>query len=130
MTNYRNEAHFSKALLGYLKKHNWFVQRIESGTTGRGIPDVYAISPDGQAMWLELKRVHSVLKGKDRAVIPWRPGQQAWLRMVDKLKQTVYTIAAFDDCFLLIPHHCIWSNDVAIVSKCHKFWHFKDLVGA
>ena len=36
---YRSEAHFSRALLSVLNLRVPFVQRIESGVTGSGIPD-------------------------------------------------------------------------------------------
>lgn len=130
MYKYRNEAHFSGALVKHLRSKGWFVQRIETGSTGRGVPDIYCISPDGRAMWLELKRVHQSLRGRDRAVVPWRPGQQAWLRQVTRLKQTCYTIAAFDDCFVLIPHNAIWSNDIILLSKCTLFFTFNALTSS
>lgn len=92
---YKNEAAFSRALTESLRRQKWFVQRIESGTTGRGIPDIYAISPDNIAMWLELK----VIPGKQALefVIPWRPGQQAWMLEVGKRGQTCFTLVAYKD---------------------------------
>ena len=83
MINYRNEAAFSKALVTALRNKGWFVQRIESGETGKGIADIYTVSPTGVAMWLELKRVHMNIPSKINFVdIPWRPGQQAWLSVL------------------------------------------------
>ena len=127
MTLYRNEAAFSNAFCKHLRRHNWFVQRIESGLTGRGIPDIYAISPTGEAFWFELKRVHSKVRGKDRSPIPWRPGQQAWLNTVHKYGQNVATLAAFDDCILYITHTKIWANDVVLFSQCKICTQINDL---
>lgn len=120
MFKYRNEAAFSKALCGHLRKQNWFVQRIETGSTGRGVPDIYAISPEGEAMWLELKRVHTTVKGRHYLSIPWRPGQQAWLHQVTRMKQIARTLVACDDCILLISHHHIYKNDLVPLCECAK----------
>lgn len=119
MFNYRNEAAFSRAVCAHLKKKGYFVQRIETGSTGRGVPDIYCISPDGTALWLELKRVHTNAKGKLKVQIPWRPGQQAWLYAVSKIyKQKCYTLAAFNDCILLISHLTLHNEDMVIVRDC------------
>lgn len=120
MYNYRNEAAFSKALVAHLRKNAWFIQRIETGSTGRGVPDIYAISPDGRAMWLELKRVHKSVKGLHYLAIPWRPGQQAWLRQVTAMSQEAHTLVACDDCILMISHHHIYKNDVVPLNECTK----------
>lgn len=103
---YRNESSFSRALVASLRRQKWFVQRIESGTTGKGIPDIYAISPKGQAMWLELK----VIPGKEtqRLYIPWRPGQQSWMLEANKYGQQCFTLVGFKDM-----------NGVAVL-KCLK----------
>lgn len=118
MLKYRNEAEFSHAVVKHLRKKGWFVQRIETGAIGRGVPDIYCVAPNGVPLWLELKRVHSDVRGLDRAKIPWRPGQQAWLRQCTAYKQRCYTLACFDDCIIQIPHHGIWANDVILLSKC------------
>lgn len=105
MFKYRNEAAFSKAVVAHLRKQGWFVQRIETGSTGRGVPDIYAISPVGIPFWLELKREHKSALRCSEVQIHWRPGQQAWLYAVAKTyKQLCYTLAAFDDCILVISH--------------------------
>lgn len=127
MFRYRNEAEFSAAVVRHLRKYGWFVQRIETGTTGRGVPDIYAISPDKQAMWLELKRVHCCAKGRSVLKIPWRPGQQAWLREVTARGQRCFTLACCDDFILQISHKQIWSNDCVELSKCGRIARINDL---
>jgi hypothetical protein len=118
---YTNEAAFSKAVCAHLRKQGWFIQRIETGSTGRGVPDIYAIAPEGTAMWLELKRVHKTAKGRHYLDIPWRPGQQAWLYTVSKVyKQNAYTLCACDDCILKISHFKIYKNDCVILNECGK----------
>lgn len=110
MFGYRNEAAFSKALVTAMRAKGIFVQRIESGTMGRGIPDIYAIVRK-QALWIELKRVHHIMHLRE--TIPWRPGQQAWLHEVWKRGQLCMTLCCFDDCILRIsPDRIYPDNDV------------------
>ena len=111
MVKYANEAAFSRALVKEMRKRGCFVQRGESHATGRGIPDIYAVTLLGRAMWLELKRIkHNV---RDVNEITWRPGQQAWLWEVSrKYKQEAYTLVAFDDCLALIEHKKIYPSNL------------------
>lgn len=129
MINYRNEAAFSKALVTALRNKGWFVQRIESGETGKGIADIYTISPTGVAMWLELKRVHMNIPSKINFVdIPWRPGQQAWLSVLHTYKQKVFTLACFDNGILRIPHHTVWQQNLVLIDECTYFKDVRSLV--
>lgn len=129
MINYRNEAAFSKALVTTLRNKGWFVQRIESGETGKGIADIYTVSPTGVAMWLELKRVHMNIPSKINFVdIPWRPGQQAWLSVLHTYKQKVFTLACFDNGILRIPHHTVWQQNLVLIDECTYFKDVRSLV--
>lgn len=129
MINYRNEAAFSKALVTALRNKGWFVQRIESGETGKGIADIYTVSPTGVAMWLELKRVHMNIPSKINFVdIPWRPGQQAWLSVLHTYKQRVFTLACFDNGILRIPHHTVWQQNLVLIDECTYFKDVRSLV--
>lgn len=107
---YKDEASFSRAFCAALRKGGWMVQRIESGTTGRGIPDIYAISPSRTAVWIELKRVHHDIGHTE--TIPWRPGQQAWLHNVTKRGQLARTLVCFNDMLVLIHHHKIYEKNI------------------
>lgn len=129
MINYRNEAAFSKALVTALRNKGWFVQRIESGETGKGIADIYTVSPTGVAMWLELKRVHMNIPSKINFVdIPWRPGQQAWLSVLHTYRQKVFTLACFDNGILRIPHHTVWQQNLVLIDECTYFKDVRSLV--
>ncbi len=129
MINYRNEAAFSKALVTALRNKGWFVQRIESGETGKGIADIYTVSPTGVAMWLELKRVHMNIPSKINFVdIPWRPGQQAWLSVLHTYKQKVFTLACFDNGILRIPHHTVWQQNLVLIDECTYYKDIRSLV--
>lgn len=121
MTNYRNEAAFSKALCSCMKRKGYFVQRIESGETGRGIPDIYAVIGE-TPVWLELKRVHHCMRPSE--TIPWRPGQQAWLHTIGKYKQCVFTLCCFDNGVLQIPHNKVYPGNV-VRTDMYKF--YKDI---
>lgn len=112
MLRYRNEAAFSNALVKAMRAKGWFIQRIESGQTGKGIPDIFTISPNRVAMWLELKREHTTVRGKSAVEIHWRPGQQAWLTDVNHRGMLTFTIACFDDSILQIPHTRIYEQNL------------------
>lgn len=118
MLTYRNEAAFSKALVTAMRNRGWFVQRIESGETGKGIPDLYVIAPGGVAMWIELKREHCNLPRDGSVEIHWRPGQQSWLSGVTARKQKAFTIACFDNGILTIPHHDVWAHNLVLLDLC------------
>lgn len=112
MFHYKNEAMFSKAFVQALRNRNWFVQRIESGETGKGIPDIYAIAPNGTPFWFELKRVHIIANSFNSIGIPWRPGQQAWLMKARLYKQKVFTIACCNNVILKISHDSMHKNNL------------------
>lgn len=107
MLSYRNEAAFSKALCTAMRAKGIFVQRIESGETGKGIPDLFVITK-GVPMWVELKRVHTTCSDKRYFTIPWRPGQQAWLHDVQSRGVMCFTLACYDDGILKIMHDDIY----------------------
>jgi hypothetical protein len=73
------ETVFSNALCPRLRSAGWLVQRVESGETGSGIPDVYLIKlSDG--CWMELKvMLHD--SWPNLGAIPFRPAQWPWLHM-------------------------------------------------
>ena len=91
MFNYASEAAFSAALVKHLRNKGWFVQRIESGETGKGIPDIFAISPAKDAIWLELKRIKHRCNAQTET-ITWRPGQQSWLHEAWMRGMKTYTL--------------------------------------
>lgn len=100
VNRYPNEHSFVAYFTKQLKNMGYFVQRIESGMTGKGIPDLFAVI-EGIPMWIEFKREH--YKIKDHNKISWRPGQRAWLRCVG-VNMMCYTIVMFDDIIGVITH--------------------------
>ncbi len=111
MLSYRNEAAFSKALCTAMRAKGIFVQRIESGETGKGIPDLFVITK-GVPMWIELKRIHGTCSNKQFLEIPWRPGQQAWLNDVQSRGVTCMTLACYDDGIIKIQAGIYQANRV------------------
>jgi len=100
---YKTEAMFSRALCDMLANKPVMVQRIESGETGRGIPDLY-LRLKKREVWIELKN------HKDQSIhqrvwfVRWRRGQQAW---ATKYRQSsglcTFTLVAMKDGYLWIP---------------------------
>ena len=127
MLTYRNEAAFSKALVTAMRNKGIFVQRIESGETGKGIPDLFVITK-GTPMWIELKRIHDTCSNKRYVEIPWRPGQQAWLYDVRARGVSTMTLACFDDGILRIPHTAIWGKNLAPTELCDYYKDIRSLL--
>ena len=127
MLSYRNEAAFSKALCTAMRNRGIFVQRIESGETGKGIPDLFVITK-GTPMWIELKRVHDTCSRRQVVAIPWRPGQQAWLHDVRARGVATMTLACFNDGILRIPHTGLWSNNNVPTALCDYYKDIRSLL--
>lgn len=129
MLSYRNEAAFSKALCTAMRAKGIFVQRIESGETGKGIPDLFVITK-GVPMWIELKRVHGRIPAHDSLTvnIPWRPGQQAWLHEVRTRGVTTMTLACFDNGILQIMHERIYPENSVTVGLTRYYKDIRSLL--
>jgi hypothetical protein len=121
MRNYRNEAAFGKHLCECLVQKGYFVQRIETGGTGRGVPDVYIGAPKEQ-YWVEFKRIHAIFSPKTWE-IPWRPGQQAWMYKHYKLTGVpCFTFVAYNNLIACIPMTKIYSGDRVTAIDILKIW--------
>jgi hypothetical protein len=72
----KSETDFSHHLQPELRKAKCFVQAIESGLTGTGIPDLF-IKTKRNPLWMELKHLYYPLG--DAFDVPYRPGQYPWL---------------------------------------------------
>lgn len=110
MFKYKNEAAFSKVVCEHYRRKGLLVQRIESGITSKGIPDVY-LAGQIQQTFIELKRQHCNISQIMR--IDWRPGQQTW--MYDYYQHTgklCYTMACFNDGIIIIPMRTIYINNI------------------
>lgn len=120
MRKYANEAAFSKHLCQCLVDKGYFVQRIETRLTGRGVPDLYVGTPSG-CYWIELKRIHS--KVSYPVAVPWRPGQQRWMyKHLLVTKVPCFTIIAFDNCAVCVCHNRLFTKDVIRAYDALKVW--------
>lgn len=74
------ESEFSRYLRDKLKDAGFTVDRIESHSTGVGIPDMHVVG-HGDEYWIELKsmpKLHFLKSKAEHFKMPWRPGQRAW----------------------------------------------------
>jgi hypothetical protein len=108
------------------------VQRLESGLTGRGIPDLYLIYND-QDIWVELKNDKVQLLKQDEYEIDWRKGQQAWaLKYLNahRHKRWTYTVASLKDGFLIIPMRQRYVRNIVAAHDCYKGEVLGDIIQA
>lgn len=100
---YRSEACFTVALVSLFRSRGYMVQRIESGETGVGIPDIYAVRC-GKHYWIEDKNMPTEDTPTDSFKVDWRPGQQAWARAYLQYSgEHSYTVVAFKKTIAIIP---------------------------
>jgi hypothetical protein len=125
---YRSEAHFSRALCNTLLGR-CFYQRIESGETGRGIPDIYVRTAKTDT-WIELKNDSRCSIHDSTWVIRWRKGQQAWMLNYRQWSGSYcYTVVSMNDGYIIIPMYKrylkneVKSKDVWRVTKLSDVFH-------
>jgi len=74
-------------------RNKCLVQRIESGTTGLGIPDIFFRTNDSEG-WIELKEIFWPSKETTSIKIPFRPGQYPWLKQYTSLNGKAFLICS------------------------------------
>ena len=82
------------------------LQRIESGGTGEGIPDLFfrSLNQDG---WIELKEIHWPKRGNTRIKIPFQKGQLPWITRYRSLGGHVFLFVLCNKDFYLFSKHNI-----------------------
>jgi hypothetical protein len=128
---YSSEAKFSSALLTALKAKakRLLIQRIESGETARGIPDLY-LRNNVREYWLELKNIKYGSVYDEKWKIPWRPGQKAWASRYYRCAGVwSYTVAALKDGYMIVPMNYNYQNDIVYRQQCTRMTTLSDLVG-
>lgn len=70
-------------------KTKCMIQKIESGGTGLGIPDLFfrTLKQDG---WIELKRIKWPSTNSTEIKIPFEPGQFSWIKTYRELGGKVF----------------------------------------
>jgi len=100
--------------------------KIESGITCLGIPDSYYACYNGIHGWIEIKQLKNYKGGI--ISIPYRPGQQAWLNLFNKIIKTVYVFILIKDEYYLINKNFKQKRFVNLEALCHNvIWHNKKL---
>jgi hypothetical protein len=127
---YSSEAAFSSALLTALRKKakRLLIQRIESGETARGIPDLY-VRNNHREYWIELKNIKQDSIYRAVWQIPWRPGQQAWASNYHRCSGLCsFTIVALKDGFMLVPMRSRFKNNTVFNDQCTRMTTLNDVV--
>jgi hypothetical protein len=126
--SYRSEADFSAALIRALKGCCPFIQRIESGTTGKGIPDLYLRFPKRE-VWVELKNDRYASIYGAEYMVDWRRGQQAWhLEYFHASGLPVITVVAMRDGFVFIPLRERYLHNIVNLQSVYLCTKLSDIV--
>lgn len=98
-----------KKLKKHLEKSSILLQRIESGRTGLGIPDIY-YTKSGSSGWIELKELPYEFKTSIPYYIniPFRKGQLAWISKFSSYINNIYILMTTkDNIWILIQSGCV-----------------------
>lgn len=109
---YATEKDFSKAFTDKLKRVGFTVTRLESHSTGNGIPDIF-ICGHGFDCFIELKNDKKHRPKAFTLPVEWRPGQRAWMLeyfLKHKYKKNCLTIVAVKEGYYIIPMTCMYEN--------------------
>ena len=106
---YDSESKFVEALNLQLIQEGFVPVRIESHSTGNGIPDLF-VQGHGTDFWVECKNVKENYDGF-AAVVKWRPGQQAWMKVYAQAHKGVkigVTLSSYKNGLVIIPHYKVF----------------------
>jgi hypothetical protein len=127
---YSSEAAFSRALLSALKvkAKRLLIQRIESGETARGIPDLY-IRNKNREYWIELKNCKRYSVNNERWQVSWRPGQKAWASTYHRYSGVCsFTFVALKDGYIIIPMLSNFKDNIVYQNQSIRMTSLSDLV--
>lgn len=109
-----NEQQFSRSIMKKFNSLGYDCTRIESHTTGVGIPDLF-IQGHGTDQWIELKCDMKQNINQDKFNVPWRPGQQAWMMryIMHHAKQKCgVTLMRVEGGIVVIAHVKVFKNNI------------------
>ncbi len=114
------EKEMRRLLKYYSKKQipNILMQRIESGSTGIGIPDFYFKTTKEEG-WIELKEIKGNVSREAIIRIPYRPGQYNWLRNYTQLNGNAILICSIDKAWYCFKGDYI--QETYIYEDLHTF---------
>jgi hypothetical protein len=94
------ESSIWKELKHWAELNTILMDRIESPIT-KGLPDVYFTSSNGFTGWIELK-IGKLKKTTGLIEIPYRDGQQGWLKKHKIFHDNVFVLVWLEGEYLLI----------------------------
>lgn len=113
----RYESDFRGALGQAIRATQCIAQPIESGSTGLGIPDLF-VRTTKVSVWMELKNLR--YPARFPFVVPFRPGQAAWLERHYKLGGiSVLGIAAQDVKYFFVNENIRRTYETDFDSLCN-----------
>lgn len=82
---------------------DYMLQKIESSLTGVGIPDIAYTFNSSKSGWIELKVAKIIKTGKNKGKInvPYRPGQQNWLKKHKSLSRRTFCLIYLEGTYYL-----------------------------
>lgn len=110
---WETESKFVHYVANKLNKEGAFMMRIETGSTARGVPDMY-VQANGDDYWIEFKNCK-----KEPVEIPWRDGQQSWAHKY--CKHTLQRITS-DVYKLKYSWTCVGSPSGITLIRMNKIW--------
>lgn len=99
------ESQGYRSVRNKLRTYPVFFQRIESGVTGIGIPDVFFRTRSTEG-WIELKSI-STLKVRKKVKMPFRVGQLSWIERYRKLGGQILVFCFVNDSLAVIANNKI-----------------------
>lgn len=111
---WETESKFVHYVANKLSKEGAFMMRIETGSTARGVPDMY-VQANGDDYWIEFKNC----KYEPVVEIPWRNGQQSWAHKY--CKHTLQHITS-DMYRLKYSWTCVGSPSGVTLIRMNKIW--------
>ena len=85
------------------------IQRIETGSTGIGIPDFYFKTMYNEG-WIELKEIKGNVSREAIIKIPYRPGQFNWIKKYISLSGNVILICSIGEVWHCFKGDYIWEE--------------------
>jgi hypothetical protein len=115
---YESESDFANALRAEFNIlcPSIMVQRIESGMTSVGIPDLF-LAGVANHLWVELKNLPKKAL-KDTIQIPFRAGQQGWAHEYRAAtNKDVLVCVALKDCIIVLPMYKYFNHNFVSISR-------------
>ncbi len=117
------EKDIYKKMNNEFNKNKIFLQPIESGIKGVGIPDIFYCASNCEG-WIELKYISKYpIKRSSYIHIPFHPGQMNWIKRYRELNGNMFLFLYIENALwifkdLNIKEH--YTEDDLIKSSCYR----------